>query len=91
MASTLMVVDCAHGMAQGCCLAGMAGPIKCTFWGNPQARASCFFCNAPDPRPPQKTKVTIVGNNEIYRWEHLMKPFLVHKLPGPSPPPPPPP
>ena len=30
------------------------------------------------------------GKNEICRWENLVRPFLVHKLLGPSPPPPPP-
>ena len=44
----------------------------------------------PRPRPPQ-TKVTIAGTNEIYRWEDLVGPFLVHKLLGPKPPAPPPP
>ena len=35
-----------------------------------------------------------MGNNEVYRWEHLMGPFVVHALlpppppPGPHPPPP---
>ena len=38
--------------------------------------------------PPLQTEVTIVGNNEIYRWENLVGPFLVHKLLGPRPPPP---
>ena len=36
--------------------------------------------------PPSKG--TIVGKNEICRWENLVGPFLVHKLVGPSPPPP---
>ena len=43
----------------------------------------------PGPPPPQ-TKVTIVGKNEIYNWENLIGPFLVHKLLGPRPPPSPP-
>ena len=39
-----------------------------------------------DPPPPQ-TKGTIVGRNEIYRWETLVRPFLVHKFGlGPRPP-----
>ena len=38
--------------------------------------------------PPPKTKGAIVGRNEIYRWENLVGPFLVHKLLGPRPPPP---
>ena len=44
-----------------------------------------FFARVP---PPPQTKVTIVGQNEIYRWENLVGPFLVHKLLGPRPPPP---
>ena len=32
-----------------------------------------------------------MGNNEIYRWENAIGPFLVHRHPGPTPPPPPPP
>ena len=39
------------------------------------------------PPPPPQTKVTIVGKSEIYRWENLVGPFLVHKLLGPRPPP----
>ena len=31
--------------------------------------------------------MTIVGKNEIYHWESLVGPFLVHKLLGPTPPP----
>ena len=30
--------------------------------------------------------MTIVGKNEIYNREHLVGPFLVHKLLGPLPP-----
>ena len=40
----------------------------------------------PDPPPPQ-TKVTTVGTNEIYYWENLVGPFLVHKPLVPDPPP----
>ena len=40
------------------------------------------------PPPPPPTKVTIVGNNGIYRWENLIRSLLVHELLGPSPPPP---
>ena len=29
---------------------------------------------------PPPNKVTIVGKNEMYRWENLVGPFLVHKL-----------
>ena len=43
------------------------------------------------PPPPLKTKVTTVGNNEIYNTENLVRPLLLHKLLGPRPPPPPPP
>ena len=42
---------------------------------------------SPTP-PPFQTLVTIVGKNEINRWENLVGPFLVHTLLGPSPPPP---
>ena len=41
--------------------------------------------------PPPPTKVTIVGKNEVYHWENLVGPFVIHKLLGPRPPPPPPP
>ena len=41
-----------------------------------------------DRPPPLQTKVTIVGKNEIYHWENLVGPFLVHTL-LPLPPPPP--
>ena len=34
--------------------------------------------------PPQHTKV---GKHEIYRWENLIWPFLVHNFLGPRPPP----
>ena len=44
----------------------------------------------PLPPPPQ-TKGTIVGNIKIYNREHLVGPFLVHKLFGLKPPPPSPP
>ena len=43
----------------------------------------------PPPPPhgdPPPTKVTIVGKDEIYHWEHLVGPFSVHKLLGPGPP-----
>ena len=45
----------------------------------------------PPWTPRLQTKVTIAGKNEIYRWENLIGPFLVHKLLGPSPSPSPPP
>ena len=52
---------------------------------------SCLFrTEGPLPPPPQ-TKGTIAGNNEIYNREHLVGPFLVHKLFGLKPPPPSPP
>ena len=38
-----------------------------------------------------QTKVTIVGKNEIYNRENLVRPFLVHQVLGPKPPPPLPP
>ena len=40
------------------------------------------------PSPPPQTKVTIVGKNEIYNRENLVRPFLVHQVLGPKPPPP---
>ena len=43
------------------------------------------------PSPPPQAKVTIVGKNEIYNRENLVRPFLVHQVLGPKPPPPPPP
>ena len=48
----------------------------------------------PSPKPPSpspQTKVTIVGKNEIYNRENLVRPFLVHQVLGPKPPPPLPP
>ena len=41
----------------------------------------------PGPPPPQ-TKVIIVGNNEVYHWENLVGPFLVHQNFGSQTPPP---
>ena len=38
----------------------------------------------PPPPPPPKTKVTIVGKNEIYHWTKLVGPFVVHNLLGPD-------
>ena len=43
------------------------------------------------PSPPPQTKVTIVGKNEIYNRENLVRPFLVHQVLGPKPPAPLPP
>ena len=43
------------------------------------------------PSPPPQTNVTIVGKNEIYNRENLVRPFLVHQVLGPKPPPPLPP
>ena len=45
--------------------------------------------NPKPPSPSAQTKVTIVGKNEIYKRENLVRLFLVHKLLGPKPPPPP--
>ena len=42
-----------------------------------------------DAPPPPTTKTFAVGNNEIYNWENLIGPFLVHTILGPRPPPPP--
>ena len=39
--------------------------------------------NAPG-RPPLQTKVTIVGQNAIFRWESPVASFLAHTLLGPS-------
>ena len=36
------------------------------------------------PSPPPQTKVTIVGKNEIYNRENLVRPFLVHQVFGPQ-------
>ena len=36
-----------------------------------------------------QTKVTIVGKPEMYNWENVIGPFLVHKFWGPRSPPPP--
>ena len=33
--------------------------------------------------PPAPTKGTIAGKKEMYHWENLVGPFLVHKLPPP--------
>ena len=43
------------------------------------------------PSPPPQTKVTIVGKNEIYNRENLVRPFLVHQVLGSKPPALPPP
>ena len=45
-----------------------------------------FFAARRRVIPPSQTKVTIVGKNEIYDWENLVGPFLVHKLLGSRPP-----
>ena len=45
-------------------------------------------CHTGGCPPPPPTKGAIMGKNEIYRWENLVGPFLVHKLSGPKPPPP---
>ena len=36
-----------------------------------------------DPPPPPKTKVTIVGKNEICHWEDLVGTFLSYAIFGP--------
>ena len=43
------------------------------------------------PCPPPQTKGTIVGKNEIYTRENLVRPFLVHQvwIQNPLPPSPP--
>ena len=43
------------------------------------------------PPPPSQTKVTVVGEKEIYNQENLVGPLLVHNHLGPRPPPPLPP
>ena len=44
---------------------------------------------APPPRngapPPPQTKVTTVGENEIYNRKNFVGPILVHKFLGPRP------
>ena len=65
--------------------------LTCTTWRFALERPTTI--GAPPllgPPPPPRTKVTIVGKNEIYGTENLIGPFLVHKLLGPSPPPRPP-
>ena len=42
----------------------------------------------PGSPPPPRTKVTIVGKNEIYRWENRAVPFFGHNLLPPPPLPP---
>ena len=68
--------------------------------GDPQPSAQLYIRTAdshwnrvpPSPRPPHlQTKVTRVGQSEIYNSENLIGPFLVHKLSGPRPSPLPPP
>ena len=43
-----------------------------------QGRIRMAVHHRRSPPPPPKTKVTVAGKNEIYRWENLV---------GPSPPP----
>ena len=43
------------------------------------------------PPPHLQTKVTVLGKNEIYRWENLATPFLAQTFASQSPPPRPPP
>ena len=40
----------------------------------------------PLDHPPFKTEVTIMETDEIYHWENLVGPFLVHKFLPPPPP-----
>ena len=59
--------------------------------GLPHAEACASLVLAPPPPPPLRpcpqTKGTVVGDNDICRWESLVGPFLVHNLfGGPSPP-----
>ena len=52
-------------------------------WQNFSRREPLPPCRRTPPppwTPPPQTKVTIVGKNEIYRWENLVGPFLVHNI-----------
>ena len=57
---------------------GQGEACQATAW----PKAFFFAKGAP---PPPKTKVTIVGQNEISSWGNVVGPFLVHKILGPNP------
>ena len=70
------------------------GSGVCPFWMAPSpvgvVREVSEWPYPLGPAPRLQTKMTIVGNNEIYNWENLSGPFMVYKLLGPGPPLPPP-
>ena len=82
---------CAHPPQTLCPCVGGAGKNTCPPQGffriikNPRAGDP----SPKTPSPPPQTKVTIVGKNEIYNRENLVRPFLVHQVLGPKSPPPP--
>ena len=94
-----------EGTAQACaafCLARAVRPLPPPHQSDPRGKqqseqlrygqsdwAICGTQIFGSQTPPRKTKGTIVGNNEICRWENLVGPFLVHNILGPRPPPPP--
>ena len=53
----------------------------------PRQRQTIRYRGLVATPPPPRTKVTITGDNPIYRRENLIGPFLVHKCLGPRPPP----
>ena len=60
-------------------------------WGkNRKGTQGCIRTADPHERspPPPLTKGTVVGKNEVYRRENLIRPFVVHRLLGPRTPPP---
>ena len=63
-------------------------PMGCVPLGKYMERPHTAPGGPPPPLdnpPPPQTKVTIAGRTEVYRWENLVGPFLVHKLLGPRP------
>ena len=57
-------------------------PIGATKGKQSDTKALC----QPPPPPPERR--TVLGKDEVHRWENLVGPSLVHTLLGPSPPPP---
>ena len=58
----------AEGMAEG------RGRVHC--FNRPARGRAMVASDCPPPTPDPPTKGTIVGNNEIHRWDHLMGPFF---------------